>query len=332
LRSWAKAQLRNHTEIQLCCFRQGRHKALCALFKKTEVNMPERYSDRIHTEHAVLDIGDDVGALIIYCRPELRGRQIDVSMRGCEWQRVHTDVLERRANNQPIFAALFLSLPAGDYVIWGNSREPIGEATITGGQVAEINWRHLLPSVLISAIDPLFPIQCAPSQLADQLPPRYQDGRVVSAAPMGTAPMRYNDQGQVAWDQMWTDFCDLALAGGPPHRGTLLEPASPEQVRADQTNYTRVVAEIERGLQLVTGLPIVRTEQLGWVGVQCHNEQMALWLLRAIIVENVCVRREGKVLYLPAGPDFQLEKEIKNVITVLAKTHHYWMEHASTIL
>jgi hypothetical protein len=295
-------------------------------------DMPEKYRDRLHTEYAVLDIGDDVGALIIYCRPELRGKQIDVSLRGYEWQRTHTDVLERRANNRATFAALFLSLLVGDYVIWGNGSEPIGEVTITGGQVTEIDWRHLLPSVLIPTVDPLFPLQCAPSQLANQLPPRYRDGRVVSATPMGTAPMRYNDQGEVAWEQMWTDFCDLALAGGPPHRGTLLEPASPEQVRTDQASYKRVVAEIERGIQLVTGLPIVPTPQPGWVGVQCHNEDMALWLLRAIIVENVCVRREGKVLYLPAGPDFQLEKEIKNVITVLAKTHHYWIEHVSAIL
>jgi hypothetical protein len=294
-----------------------------------EVNMPERYKDCVHTEHAILDIGDDMGALIIYCRSELRGRQIDVSLRGREWQRTHTDVLERRTNNQQIFAALFLALPVGDYVIWGNSKEPIGEVTITGGRVSEINWRHLLPSVLIPTFDPLLFSPYAPSQPANQLPPRYRDSQVVSAAPMGTAPMRYNDQGQVAWEQMWTDFCDLALAGGPPHRGTLLEPASAEQVGADPASYTRVVAEIERGMQLVTGLPIVHTEQAGWVGVQCHNEEMALWLLRAIIVENVCVRREGKVLYLPAGPDFQLEKEIKNVITVLAKTHHYWIEHAS---
>jgi hypothetical protein len=315
--------------------------------------MPEKYRDRLHTEQAVLDIGDDVGALIIYCRPELRGRQIDVSLRGYEWQRTHTDVLERRANNRPIFAALFLSLSAGDYVIWGNSSEPIGEVSISGGQVTEIDWRHLLPSVLIPAVDPLFTLQCAPISrtgavgivqtcgarhtgystdpvpTAEQLPPRYREGRVVSAAPMGSAPMRYNDKGEVAWDQMWTDFCDLALAGGPPHRGTLLEPATPEQVRADRASYKRVVAEIERGLQLVTGLPIVPTAQPGWVGVECDSEDMALWLLRAIIVENVCVRREGKVLCLPAGPDFQLEKEIKNVITVLAKTHHYWVEHAS---
>ena len=54
---------------------------------------------------------------------------------------------------------------------------------------------------------------------------------------------------------------------------------------------------------------------------------MALWILRAIVVENVCVRREGNVVYLPAGPAFCLDKEIKNVITVVAKTHHYWTEH-----
>ena len=100
-----------------------------------------------------------------------------------------------------------------------------------------------------------------------------------------------------------------------------------DEVKASQEAYERVVAEIECGLQLVTGLPTVRSEKLGWVGLQCDDEETALWLLRAIVVENVCVRREGNVLYLPAGPNFNLEKEIKNVVTVVAKTRHYWTEH-----
>jgi sirohydrochlorin cobaltochelatase len=54
---------------------------------------------------------------------------------------------------------------------------------------------------------------------------------------------------------------------------------------------------------------------------------MALWLLRAVTAENVCVRREGTTLFFPAGPTFRLEEEIKNVITVAAKTLHYWKEH-----
>jgi hypothetical protein len=54
---------------------------------------------------------------------------------------------------------------------------------------------------------------------------------------------------------------------------------------------------------------------------------MAAWLLRAIVMENVDVRGEGVALDLPAAPHFRLEKEIKNVITVIAKTSHYWLEH-----
>ena len=72
---------------------------------------------------------------------------------------------------------------------------------------------------------------------------------------------------------------------------------------------------------------MVRSKIPGWVGVRCESEEMAIWLMRAIIVENVMVRREGDVIYLPAGPQFTLKREIKNVVTVIAKTTHYWTAH-----
>lgn len=164
----------------------------------------------------------------------------------------------------------------------------------------------------------------------EMLPPRYQNGASVSAEPMGAADLVYDAEGKVAWNEIWGDFCDLALAGGPPHRGTLLEPVSAEAAAANPAAYERVVQEIERGISMVTGLPVVKSTSPGWVGMECSSEAMALWLLRAIIVENVSVRREGVTLFFPAGPDFRLEAEIKNVITVVAKTHHYWQEHAQT--
>jgi sirohydrochlorin cobaltochelatase len=148
---------------------------------------------------------------------------------------------------------------------------------------------------------------------------------------MAAAPLKYDSQGQVAWDEIWTDFCDLALAGGPSQRGELLEPALPEAVAANPTGYQAVLAELERGLRLVTGLPVVHSRSPGWVGLVCESEAMALWLLRAVVVENVSVRREGALLFLPAGPDFRLEYEIKNIITVAAKTHHYWSEHVLAV-
>jgi hypothetical protein len=54
---------------------------------------------------------------------------------------------------------------------------------------------------------------------------------------------------------------------------------------------------------------------------------MAVWLVRAIMAENVTARRDHATLKLPAGRNFRLEKEIKNVITAVAKTCHYWDYH-----
>ena len=270
-----------------------------------------------------------MGALVLYYRAELKGQQIEISPAGQSWPRIHTIVRERQMGSRTSFAALFLAVPAGEYDIWGSGSEPVGEVSIKGGEVAELDWSSLHPNMVMPAGDPLLAQTCAPSQLKKLLPARYQNGQSVSSAPMGSAPMRYNERGEVAWDQMWTDFCDLALAGGPPHRGTLLEPVRMEEIWENPEKYRQVVAEIARGLRLVSGLPIVESEQVGWVGIECQDETMALWLVRAIIVENVSVRREGIRLFLPAGPNFQLEKEIKNVITVVAKTYHYWNEHVA---
>jgi cation diffusion facilitator family transporter len=161
------------------------------------------------------------------------------------------------------------------------------------------------------------------------LPPRYQFA-TPSAAPMGAAALKLDADGKAAWDEIWTDFCDLALAGGPSHRGTLLEPVNPEEVLSDPAGYDKVLHELERGIGMVTGLAVIRSQSPGWIGMDCESDDMALWLLRAIIVENVTVRREGTTLYFPASPTFRLEHEIKNIITVVAKTHHYWQEHAQT--
>jgi cation diffusion facilitator family transporter len=178
-------------------------------------------------------------------------------------------------------------------------------------------------------IDPRFankPAADAAVGLAGILPPRYQHQQS-SAAPMGAAALKYADDGSVAWNEIWTDFCDLALAGGPPHRGRLLEPVDPAEIAANGDAYQQVYQELERGLHVVTNLPVVPGATPGWIGLVCTNEEMALWLLRAIIVENVMVRREGTTLYFPVGPAFRLEKEIKSIVTVVAKTTHYWQEH-----
>ncbi|MEQ1826995.1 MAG: hypothetical protein ABL921_13655 [Pirellula sp.] len=165
-------------------------------------------------------------------------------------------------------------------------------------------------------------------RLDTMLPAEYR-GRTDNVRPtsMGTASLKLDEKGEVAWDEIWTSFCDLAMAGGPPHRGKLLEAVSGAEARRDIDAYHSVAREIRRGIEMVTGLKTIESEALGWVGIQCDDEAMAVWLLRAIIVENVMVRREGTLLFVPAGPSFTVKREIKNVITSVAKSVHYWRAH-----
>jgi sirohydrochlorin cobaltochelatase len=160
------------------------------------------------------------------------------------------------------------------------------------------------------------------------LPKQYQDCyEDLQPVSMGSASLKYTKDGKVAWNDIWQAFCDLAMAGGPPHKGKLLEPGSPPDIAAQIDRYREVEAEIRRGITMVTGLAAEPSPIPGWVRVDCASYGMAGWLVRAIVMENVSARCEGPVIELPAGPDYRIEKEIKNVITVTAKTCHYWLEH-----
>jgi len=166
------------------------------------------------------------------------------------------------------------------------------------------------------------------ARLKTLLPEEYQESyEELQPTPMGSAGLKYDRDGRVAWDEIWGSFCDLALAGGPPHKGALLQPATAAEIEAAPERYQEVVGEICRGIRMVTELSANPSPVPGWVRVNCLNEGMAGWLHRAITMENVAVRSEGKTLDLPAGPAYRLEKEIKNVVTVIAKTNHYWTGH-----
>lgn len=103
--------------------------------------MAEPKNDRVHPESVVLDIGQDIGALIIYTDAELRGKEIEVSPLGSAATRVHVEVLERRVNGRQVFAAVFPKLRAGGYDIWLHSPNPSSTATIIGCEVTTVDWR-----------------------------------------------------------------------------------------------------------------------------------------------------------------------------------------------
>ncbi|MBB6144415.1 hypothetical protein HNQ77_002367 [Silvibacterium bohemicum] len=167
-------------------------------------------------------------------------------------------------------------------------------------------------------------------RLKTMLPEPYQEScESVLPLLMGTAGLKFGADGKVAWDQIWGSFCHLAMAGGPPHKGTLLVPARLEEINAEPERYSEVVQEICRGVGMVTGLAAELSPNPGWIRVSCSSTVMAGWLVRAIVMENVSARVDGLWLELPAGPHYRIAKEIKNVVTVIAKTSHYWVDHTS---
>jgi hypothetical protein len=97
--------------------------------------------ERPHDEQVVLDIGGDVGAMVLYTPPAYRGREIEVSPAGEDGRRVHTAVLERRVAGRTLFAAVYPELRAGDWRIWADDANLPSRVSIVGGVVAEVDWR-----------------------------------------------------------------------------------------------------------------------------------------------------------------------------------------------
>lgn len=144
-------------------------------------------------------------------------------------------------------------------------------------------------------------------------------------APMSSAPFVYETDGTVAWNKMWNTFCYLAVEGGPPHRGTKLIGRGKAN-DPSQKKYTDAVAEIIRAYKLL--IPYKATHHAtGWITIKLHTANMARWFATIINEENVECKREGNIIFLPVNDDYVLEKEIKNVVTVVTKAYHYWRDH-----
>ncbi|MGK2966505.1 MAG: hypothetical protein ACSLFM_13010 [Tepidiformaceae bacterium] len=149
------------------------------------------------------------------------------------------------------------------------------------------------------------------------------------AATMSSADFVWRTDGRPDWSAMWEGFCELALYGGPPHRGddTALSGAA-LLVEAPPAPDFDAIAEIRRGIWETTGL-FAESAEPGWLAVTCSSRRMAAWMAAAIILENVDARCDDERLLVPASPSFRLKNEVKSIVTVVAKTHHYWQAHVA---
>jgi hypothetical protein len=105
----------------------------------------------------LLDIGGDVGALVVTMPPELEGVEVEVRPAHAEAQPVaddhghdhgeghhhhpHVAVVNRPAGDGTVPSLVYPDLVAGDYVLVPKGGGPVHlHATITGGAVTTLDW------------------------------------------------------------------------------------------------------------------------------------------------------------------------------------------------
>jgi hypothetical protein len=77
-------------------------------------------------EGVAVDVGQGMGALVVYAPAELSGSEIELSPAGTPDRRVHSVFHRRQTGAGHVFAAVFPSVAAGNYELWGTT---VGERT-----------------------------------------------------------------------------------------------------------------------------------------------------------------------------------------------------------
>ena len=89
----------------------------------------------------VMEIGGDIGALILYTPDELNGREIEISRDDDPGgHRTHSQVRARHMPGAIRYAAVYPGLAAGAYTIWDEGDRPVTGVVVAGGKVASCRW------------------------------------------------------------------------------------------------------------------------------------------------------------------------------------------------
>jgi hypothetical protein len=103
----------------------------------------ENHAARRHPEPVVLDIGGDLGALIVHTHAGMVGVEVEISASGRDGDRSHKDVLEREIEGRPAYTAVFDKVREGGYTLWVDEVARERGVLVRGGVVAELDWREL---------------------------------------------------------------------------------------------------------------------------------------------------------------------------------------------
>jgi len=93
---------------------------------------------------AVLDIGKETGALVIYADVSMVGEEIEICPDGVLALKSHNVVRARQTPNGIVHAAVFPALVEGSYSILDRSFIPTRVVEIIGARVSEIDCRSVV--------------------------------------------------------------------------------------------------------------------------------------------------------------------------------------------
>ena len=102
----------------------------------------------VRAQPVVLDLGNGIGALIVRTDPELLGVEVEISPSGDDGARQHKEVLMRAMGPVTASVLVYDNLAEGSYTIWVDGEPWARGVHVTGGQVAQLDWRHVeVPAV-----------------------------------------------------------------------------------------------------------------------------------------------------------------------------------------
>ncbi len=100
----------------------------------------EHYAARPHPEFVVLEIGPDLGALIVHTDATMHGVEIEISPSGDDARRSHKQVLERSVGGRPAYTAVFDQLPPGTYTLWTDGVARVRRVKVRSARIAKLQW------------------------------------------------------------------------------------------------------------------------------------------------------------------------------------------------
>jgi hypothetical protein len=95
----------------------------------------------------VLDVGGDVGALVVHFPASMVGAEIEISPVGRPAERQHVAVHRRPVPGSTVTAAVYPGLRTGDYELWSPEGSVALTVAISGGEVTEARWTHVSPEL-----------------------------------------------------------------------------------------------------------------------------------------------------------------------------------------